>query len=53
MDDEIIQWQEINLGIAANQADHLVVPVIRDAQNKSLEKLVQEMGRLLELTQTR
>jgi pyruvate dehydrogenase E2 component (dihydrolipoamide acetyltransferase) len=53
VDDEIIQWEEVNLGIAANQGDHLVVPVIRNAHSMSLEKIVQEMGRLLDLTQQR
>jgi pyruvate dehydrogenase E2 component (dihydrolipoamide acetyltransferase) len=51
VDNEIVLWEEVNLGIAANQADHLVVPVIRDAHKMSLEKIVQEMGRLLDLTQ--
>jgi pyruvate dehydrogenase E2 component (dihydrolipoamide acetyltransferase) len=53
IDDEIILWQEVNLGIATNQADHLVVPVLREAQQMNLEKVVQEMGRLLDLTQKR
>jgi pyruvate dehydrogenase E2 component (dihydrolipoamide acetyltransferase) len=51
VEDEIIQWEEVNLGIAANQGDHLVVPVIRNAHSLNLEKTVQEMGRLLDLTQ--
>ena len=51
VDDEILLWQEVNLGIAANQSGHLVVPVIREAQRMNLEKIVQELGRLLDLTQ--
>jgi pyruvate dehydrogenase E2 component (dihydrolipoamide acetyltransferase) len=51
IDNEIILWEEVNLGIATNQAGHLVVPVIRLAQQMNLETLVREMGRLLELTQ--
>jgi pyruvate dehydrogenase E2 component (dihydrolipoamide acetyltransferase) len=51
IDDDIILWEEVNLGIATNQAGHLVVPVIRIAQQMNLETLVREMGRLLDLTQ--
>jgi pyruvate dehydrogenase E2 component (dihydrolipoamide acetyltransferase) len=53
IDDEIILWEDVHLGIAMNQGDHLIVPVLREAQTMSLEKLVVEMGRLLDLARQR
>jgi pyruvate dehydrogenase E2 component (dihydrolipoamide acetyltransferase) len=46
--DEIIQWEDIHLGLATSLEDYLIVPVIREAQNKNLQSLVVEMARLLE-----
>lgn len=46
--DKIIVWEDVHLGIAASMEDYLIVPVIREAQNKSLEKIVVEMGDLVE-----
>lgn len=45
---EIIQWEDVHLGIATSLEDYLVVPVIRDAQTKNLEQIVVEMGDLVE-----
>ncbi len=46
--DKIIVWEDIHLGIAASLEDYLIVPVIRAAQTKNLEKIVTEMGDLVE-----
>lgn len=46
--DQIIVWEDVHLGIAANVADYLVVPVIREAQSKDLEGIVIALGDLLE-----
>jgi pyruvate dehydrogenase E2 component (dihydrolipoamide acetyltransferase) len=51
--DELVLWEDVNLGIAANQGDHLIVPVIRQAQNLRLEQMVYELEQLLELARTR
>lgn len=48
VDSEIILWQDVNLGIATALEDNLVVPVVRNAQQLSLEEMVKEMSRLLE-----
>ena len=45
--DEIIYWQSINIGIAVDTDRGLIVPVIRDAQTKSVHDLSQEMADLL------
>jgi pyruvate dehydrogenase E2 component (dihydrolipoamide acetyltransferase) len=46
--EEVIIWDDVNLGIATSLEDYLIVPVIRNAQEKNLEGLVKEMNRLLE-----
>jgi pyruvate dehydrogenase E2 component (dihydrolipoamide acetyltransferase) len=46
--DQIIVWEDIHLGIATSIEDYLIVPVIREAQNKNLERIVVEMGDLVE-----
>lgn len=46
--DKIIVWEDIHLGIATSMEDYLIVPVIRAAQTKNLEKIVAEMGDLVE-----
>jgi pyruvate dehydrogenase E2 component (dihydrolipoamide acetyltransferase) len=46
--DKIILWEDVHLGIAASLEDYLIVPVIREAQHKNLEKIVTEMGDLVE-----
>ncbi|MBI1880741.1 MAG: 2-oxo acid dehydrogenase subunit E2 [Chloroflexi bacterium] len=47
--EEIVLWQDVHLGIAMNQDDHLIVPVIREAEAKSLEQIVKEIDRLRDL----
>jgi pyruvate dehydrogenase E2 component (dihydrolipoamide acetyltransferase) len=47
--EEIILWQDVHLGIAINQEDHLIVLVIREAHRKRLEEIVKEMDRLRDL----
>jgi pyruvate dehydrogenase E2 component (dihydrolipoamide acetyltransferase) len=51
--EEIILWQDVNLGLATSLEDYLIVPVIRQAQDKNLEAIVREMGRLLEAARSR
>ena len=46
--EEIILWDDVNLGIATSLDDYLIVPVVRSAQEKNLEGLVKEMSRLLD-----
>ncbi|HEX7555583.1 MAG TPA: dihydrolipoamide acetyltransferase family protein, partial [Leptolinea sp.] len=46
--EEVIQWEDINLGIATSLEDYLIVPVIRNAKDMNLESIVKEMSRLLE-----
>lgn len=52
-DDEIVLWQDVHLGIAMSLTDYLIVPVIRSAQEKNLEAIVKELGRLVEAAQAR
>jgi pyruvate dehydrogenase E2 component (dihydrolipoamide acetyltransferase) len=47
-DNEIILWEDVHLGIATALGEDLIVPVIRQAQNLTLEDTVKEMNRLLE-----
>jgi pyruvate dehydrogenase E2 component (dihydrolipoamide acetyltransferase) len=46
--DKIILWEDVHLGIATSMEDYLIVPVIREAQHKNLEKIVTEMGDMVE-----
>jgi pyruvate dehydrogenase E2 component (dihydrolipoamide acetyltransferase) len=46
--DEIIIWEDVYLGIATSLEDYLIVPVIREAQTKSLEQIVTAFGDLVE-----
>jgi pyruvate dehydrogenase E2 component (dihydrolipoamide acetyltransferase) len=46
--DQIIIWEDVHLGIATSMEDYLIVPVIRESQNKNLEQIVTEMGDLVE-----
>ena len=46
--EEIVLWEDIHLGIAASVDDYLIVPVIRDAQDKNLEQITIEMADLTE-----
>lgn len=46
--EEVIQWEDVNLGIATALDDYLIVPVVRGSQEMNLEAIVKEMDRLLE-----
>jgi pyruvate dehydrogenase E2 component (dihydrolipoamide acetyltransferase) len=46
--DEIIIWGDVHLGIATSLEDYLIVPVIREAQTRSLEQIVTALGDLVE-----
>ena len=43
---EIVLWDGIHLGIAMSVEDYLVVPVIREAQDKDLEQIVTVLADL-------
>ncbi|GAB4370373.1 MAG: pyruvate dehydrogenase complex dihydrolipoyllysine-residue acetyltransferase [Deltaproteobacteria bacterium] len=45
---EIVRWKRIDLGIAVDAEEGLVVPVIRDAGGKSVVELAREVERLAE-----
>lgn len=46
--DEVILWEDVHLGIATSLDDYLIVPVIRQTQDKHLEQIAAELGDLLE-----
>ncbi len=46
--DEIVYWEDVHLGIATNLDEYLVVPVMREAQNKNLEETAVELNQLVE-----
>lgn len=45
-DSNIILWDDIHLGIATSVGDNLMVPVIREAQSRSLAQIVSALGDL-------
>jgi pyruvate dehydrogenase E2 component (dihydrolipoamide acetyltransferase) len=49
---EIIQWKSFHIGLATATENGLIVPVIRDADTKSLALLGREIERLAEATRT-
>ncbi len=49
---EILQWKSLHIGLATATENGLIVPVIRDADGKSLAQLGQEIERLAEATRT-
>ncbi len=51
-DGNLIYWEDIHLGIATNVEESLIVPVIREAQTKSLEQIVTVLGDLTERART-
>jgi pyruvate dehydrogenase E2 component (dihydrolipoamide acetyltransferase) len=51
--EEVIQWADINLGIATSLEDYLIVPVVRSAQEMNLESIVREMNRLLDAARSK
>ena len=46
--DEIILWEDVHLGIATALDEYLVVPVIREAQNKNMHEIMLELNRLID-----
>jgi pyruvate dehydrogenase E2 component (dihydrolipoamide acetyltransferase) len=48
IDEEIVLWEDVHLGVATSLEDYLIVPVIREAQGKSLEQMIVALGDLLE-----
>jgi pyruvate dehydrogenase E2 component (dihydrolipoamide acetyltransferase) len=51
--EEVILWDDVNLGIATSLDDYLIVPVVRSSQEKNLENIVKEMNRLLEAARSK
>jgi pyruvate dehydrogenase E2 component (dihydrolipoamide acetyltransferase) len=51
--EEIIQWEDIHIGIATSLEDYLIVPVVREVQKRNLESIVEEMDRLLNAARTK
>lgn len=51
--DRVIAWEDVHLGIATSLEDYLIVPVIREAQDKSLPQLVAAMADLLDRARAR
>ncbi len=47
-DGNLIFWEDIHLGIATNVEESLIVPVIREAQNKRLGQIVTVLADLTE-----
>jgi pyruvate dehydrogenase E2 component (dihydrolipoamide acetyltransferase) len=52
-DDKAILWDDIHIGIATSLEDYLIVPVIREAQTKSLEQMVTLLGEMVERAHAR
>lgn len=52
-DGNIILWDDIHLGIATNVDENLIVPVIREAQNRSLGQIVTALADLTERARNR
>jgi pyruvate dehydrogenase E2 component (dihydrolipoamide acetyltransferase) len=50
---EIILWDDIHLGIATSVEDNLIVPVIREAQSKSLGQIVTALADLTDRARNR
>ena len=46
VDDEIVCWDECNIGVAVALEEGLVVPVVRDADRKSLAAVSREIKKL-------
>ncbi len=49
----IIQWEDIHLGIATSVEENLIVPVVREAQSKSLGQIVTALADLTERARSR
>jgi pyruvate dehydrogenase E2 component (dihydrolipoamide acetyltransferase) len=48
VEDEIVYWESINIGVAVDTERGLIVPVIHDAQTKNLWEIAEEMNSLLD-----
>jgi pyruvate dehydrogenase E2 component (dihydrolipoamide acetyltransferase) len=49
----IILWEDIHLGIATSVEENLIVPVVREAQNKSLGQIVTALADLTDRARNR
>jgi len=45
--EEIILWDDVHIGVATSLEDYLIVPVVRQAQDKNLEQIVVALADLL------
>ena len=52
-DGNIILWDDVHLGIATSVEENLIVPVIREAQNRSLGQIVTSLADLTERARNR
>jgi pyruvate dehydrogenase E2 component (dihydrolipoamide acetyltransferase) len=52
-DGNIILWEDIHLGIATSVEENLIVPVIREAQSKSLGQIVTALADLTDRARNR
>jgi pyruvate dehydrogenase E2 component (dihydrolipoamide acetyltransferase) len=50
---EIILWDDIHLGIATSVEENLIVPVIREAQSRSLGQIVTALADMTERSRSR
>jgi len=48
VDDQVVAWNEIHVGVAVALERGLLVPVIRDADRKPLQAISQELGDMAE-----
>ena len=46
--EEIVLWEDVHLGVATSLEEYLIVPVIRQAQEKNLEQIVVTLADLVE-----
>lgn len=53
VENEIVLWGDVHLGIATALDDDLLVPVVRKAQRLSLNEMATELSRLLEAARAR
>ena len=51
--ERIIHWSEVNVGIAVDTPDGLIVPVIRRAETMTVERIADSIARLAELARAR
>ncbi len=52
-DGSIILWDDVHLGIAASVEENLIVPVIREAQNRNLGQIVAALADLTDRARNR